>query len=254
MKRSIDYGLVADLYDSYVAVTSDIPFFMAEASRCDGPVLELMSGTGRVSIPLIEAGVPLTCVDYSREMLARLCAKVHDRSGLLRAVLADVRALPFARDFALAILPFNSFGEIIDYEGQLAGLRSIRGVLNERGVFICTLHNPSVRLRSVDGELRTVARSPHPSGEGELVLRTRLSFDERTRVVSGLQLLEERAADGILRRERRMGIQFALPTREEFEERARSAGFIIDSLCGDYDRSSYDEQTSPYMIWRLSVA
>ena len=254
MKRSIDYGPVADLYDSYVAVTSDIPFFIAEASKSGGPVLELMSGTGRISLPLMEAGIPLTCVDYSREMLARLRAKLASRSQPLRVVMADVRALPFARRFALAILPFNSFGEIIDREGQLAALRSIRASLSEGGVFVCTLHNPHLRLRSVDGEMRTLAHSRHPSGTGELVLRAQLSFDEPTRVVSGVQVLEERAANGALLGERRMRIQFALPSREELEERARSAGFVIDSLFGDYDRSSYEEQTSPYMIWRLSAA
>lgn len=40
---------VADIYDSYVTTTDDIPFFVEESRKAAGPVLELMAGTGRVS-------------------------------------------------------------------------------------------------------------------------------------------------------------------------------------------------------------
>ena len=48
---------------------ADIPFFREMCADATGDVLELMSGTGRVSLPLLRAGVTLTCVDYSAEML-----------------------------------------------------------------------------------------------------------------------------------------------------------------------------------------
>ena len=51
-----NYDYIADLYDIYVPVTFDIDFFVKETKRSSGEVLELMSGTGRVSIPLLEAG------------------------------------------------------------------------------------------------------------------------------------------------------------------------------------------------------
>lgn len=60
-----NYDYVADLYDVYVPATFDIDFFLKETGQTSGEVLELMSGTGRVSIPLLEAGVKLTCVDLS---------------------------------------------------------------------------------------------------------------------------------------------------------------------------------------------
>ena len=60
-----NYDLVSDLYDIYIPVTFDIDFFIQETKNTPGEVLELMSGTGRVSIPLLEAGVKLTCVDLS---------------------------------------------------------------------------------------------------------------------------------------------------------------------------------------------
>ena len=67
-----NYETIADLYDIYVTDTFDIDFFVNETKKSSGDVLELMSGTGRVSIPLLEAGVKLTCVDISAELNAVL--------------------------------------------------------------------------------------------------------------------------------------------------------------------------------------
>ena len=68
----IDYDRVADVYDLYVTSELDISFYVEEATKARGKVLELMCGTGRVSVPLLEAGVDLTCVDVSTGMLPRI--------------------------------------------------------------------------------------------------------------------------------------------------------------------------------------
>jgi SAM-dependent methyltransferase len=66
MNKSIDFDEVADIYDDL-----DIGFFIEQFKGKKCGVLELMCGTGRVSIPLIQNGVDLTCVDYSPKMLGR---------------------------------------------------------------------------------------------------------------------------------------------------------------------------------------
>jgi len=43
----MDYDRVAHLYDAYVQTELDIPFFLDEARKARGPVLELMCSTGR---------------------------------------------------------------------------------------------------------------------------------------------------------------------------------------------------------------
>lgn len=63
--KSIDFNFVADLYDSYVKVDFDLDFYEKLVSNCNGKCLELMCGTGRVSIPLLKQNIDLTCVDYS---------------------------------------------------------------------------------------------------------------------------------------------------------------------------------------------
>ena len=61
--KPIDFDSVAVLYDIYVRTDFDIPFWLREAKTVAGKVLELTCGTGRVSLPLLRAGVDLTCVD-----------------------------------------------------------------------------------------------------------------------------------------------------------------------------------------------
>jgi SAM-dependent methyltransferase len=248
---SIDYSGIADLYDSLVRFEDDIPFFLEAAKRSPGPVLELMSGTGRVSIPLLQAGIPLTCVDYSPEMLAVLRNKIDTLNLTGQAVLADIRKLSFVDRFTLAFLPFNSFSELITEPDQAEALDAVHRSLKDDGRFICTLHNPLVRLRTIDGELRTMNRFPHPSGRGEVVFRIRLDYDAAARLASGVQYFDEYDEEGILSDRRTMELRFALPGRHEFEKLAASAGFKTLSLHGDYLGAEYRQRESPFMIWVL---
>ena len=47
MKNSINFDLVADIYDYYVNVDFDIPFYLNETKDFNEEILELMCGTGR---------------------------------------------------------------------------------------------------------------------------------------------------------------------------------------------------------------
>ncbi|MGI6082914.1 MAG: methyltransferase domain-containing protein [Limnochordia bacterium] len=121
----INYDEIADLYDAGVKADYDVSFFKEEASRIAGPVVELTSGTGLLSIPLIEAGVDLTCVDFSQGMLDVLIRKLEKRG--LHAVIhrADISRLDLPERYELAILPFHSFMEIVGEERQNAALAGV---------------------------------------------------------------------------------------------------------------------------------
>ncbi len=243
----IDYDRIAEIYDLYAATELDVPFFLDQARRADGPVLELMAGTGRLSLPLLRAGLALVCVDASPGMLDVLRRKL-DAAGLhAEVVCADVRALSLPRRFDLAILPFNAFMELLTPEDQGAALRSIAGCLRPGGRFVCTLHNPAVRARACDGALRLTGRFPWDGGA--LLVS---AFERREgALVRREQLFEFFGADGVLRETRLLEMPFALIERREFEALAAAAGLRVVSLFGDYDLRGFDADTSPYLIWIL---
>src|SRR5215212_9132183 len=116
-----DYAPFYDWENAQTLGRRDVPFWRNLALNSGGTVLELGCGTGRISLPLARAGVPLVGVDRSTAMLAfarrRMArGRLHNQ---LRLVQADIRHLPFppapskpkradARDrFAMVMAPYG---------------------------------------------------------------------------------------------------------------------------------------------------
>ena len=249
MSKLNDYDAVADIYDTYVRADFDLEFFVQEVARVPGPVLELMAGTGRVSQSVAEVRGDLTCVDSSLRMLQVLKSKTAPTAA--RVACADVRALPLRPRYALALIPFHSFAELIEREDQLRTLREIHRVLVPAGRFVCTLHNPAMRTQSLTGQSTLRGSFALPSGEGTVELWTEESFDAVTRVAESLQDCRIFDAAGELRSERVQKVRFALIERAELEEMAGAVGFRVVELYGDYERSQFSPRESPHMIWTL---
>ncbi len=248
----LDYSQIADLYDVYVTTKEDIPFFLAEARRATGPVLELMCGTGRVTLPLAAEGIAVTCVDSSRPMLSVLRAKLHDRRLQARIVHADVAHLALDGTFPLAIIPFNAFSELRSPDQERSALRAIRQCLAPAGRLIVTLHNPSVRRARIDGQLHILGQFPLRDTGDTLTLQSIETLDPRTGLVSGHQYFEAYDRDGRLVWQRILSVAFRLVNHDEFKDLVRETGFRVEELLGDYARHPVDESTSPFMIWILS--
>lgn len=251
MTDPMDYSRLADVYDSFVRTSFDISFFLNEAKKTQGEVLELMSGTGRVSMPLIEAGVRLTCVDNSPEMLARLREKLEKKRLSAGVRQMDVRDLSLKRMFDLIIIPFHSFAELVSADDQRRALAGIHCHLSPTGRFICTFHNPAMRLKPVDGRLRLLGKYPLQDREGFFLLWLLENYDSKTQTASGLELFEEYDAKGVMRSKRLFETRFRLLEKQQFEDLAQSSGFRVESLYGDYSYKEYEKDSSPFMIWVL---
>ena len=64
------YDKIAHLYDPWSAsVVEDIEFYVEEARRSGGPVVELAVGTGRIAVPIAQSGIAVIGVDSSAGML-----------------------------------------------------------------------------------------------------------------------------------------------------------------------------------------
>lgn len=244
-----NYDYVADLYDVYVPATFDIDFFLKETGQTSGEVLELMSGTGRVSIPLLEAGVKLTCVDLSarsNEILEKKLKQLGLHAGVYTM---DICELNLARTFDMIIIPFHSFAHITSADDQRKPLARIHQHLAPGGTFICTLGNPKVRQKAVDGQLRLLREYPLPDTNGVLLLWVlENQNDQDPQIVEAMQFYEEYDAQGVLHSKRLLELHFRLTGKEQFEELANEAGFRVKALYGDYEYSGFAEE-SPFLIW-----
>lgn len=210
-----------------------------------------MAGTGRVSIPLLEQGVRLTCVDASAEMLAVLRAKAEERGYAPRLVQMDVARLDLGQHYQMILLPFNSFAEIVAPDDQRLALAGIYRHLQDEGVFILTAHNPAVRRKRIDGQLRLWNSAPLRDRPGKLLLWGLENYEPRTNLVNGLQLYEEYDSKGVLQAKRMVETRFVLHEKDALKGLAAGAGFKVLDLFGNYDRSPFHPESSPFMIWKL---
>ena len=81
------YDRIARLYDPWsVSVVEDVPFYLEQARRSGGPVLELGVGTGRLAIPIAADGIRVIGVDASEGML-----EVAREQAALAGVEVDLR-------------------------------------------------------------------------------------------------------------------------------------------------------------------
>src|SRR3954469_21473590 len=68
--RMSAYDKIARLYDPWSrSVVEDVSFYVEEAVRSGGPMLELGVGTGRIPVPAAAAGIDVVGIDTSAGML-----------------------------------------------------------------------------------------------------------------------------------------------------------------------------------------
>ncbi len=250
MKEPIKFDRVADIYDYYVNVDFDIPFFLKETENFKGEILELMCGTGRVSVPLLDSGRQMTCIDYSKGMLDSFAQKTGNKKYAVNLVQMDVTKLDLGKKFGLSILPFHSITEILSTELQIQALQSIASHLDQNGIFILTLQNPKTRLKLADGLLRILGKFPIDK-ERQMIVSCMNQYHEREKIVSGFQFYEICDSANIMVEKRVLEINFKPISDSELRDMIRVAGLELTEMYGDYAYGSFDENTSNFMICKM---
>jgi SAM-dependent methyltransferase len=248
--RNVDWDAVAPYYDAYVRATFDVPYFLDLARRAHGPVLELMCGTGRLTLPLVEAGHEVTGVDASPALLARLAAKLREHGLTARLVESDVRTFALGREFALVFVGFHAFAEVLGADERARAMRAIRPHVAPGGTLALAMHNPPVRAANVHDDRRTMGT--FPLGEGTLEVSSRWRI-EGTRV-HGLQRFRELDRAGGLVGNLEVPIAFDLVPPEELVESASRVGLRLRRVLGDYDGAPFDPAASPFAVLEFTPA
>jgi SAM-dependent methyltransferase len=140
------YDAIAELYDPWSrSVTEDVDFYVAEARKARGPVVELGVGTGRIAVPTARAGVRVIGVDSSRGMLD-VCRRRGDEAGvgnLLDLRVGDLRRPPVAERVRLVTAPFRSFLHLGSDAERREVLEAARGLLEPGGRLVFDVFTPS---------------------------------------------------------------------------------------------------------------
>lgn len=246
--KNIDFGFVADIYDDYVNVDFDIPFYKSLCKRYHGNFLELMCGTGRVSLPLIEEGINLTCVDYSQEMLDVFIKKPSGEKAAL--FCQDVCELDLNEKFEFIFIPFNSFSEITDSEKRKQAVKKVIEHLADNGDFLITLYNPEYRIKSADGNMKCLGKFDI-SNDRTLIVTSYNSYDSASSRIYGTQFYEIYDHNNKLVDKRFLNIAFSLVSMDEINGLCEEFGLSFKEIYGDYNFGEFNDK-SQFMNFLLT--
>jgi SAM-dependent methyltransferase len=107
----------------------------------DGAALELAVGTGRVALPLQEAGVPVAGIELSEAMAARLLEK----DPGFAVTVGDMASTRVPGEFALVYLVFNTLGNLLTQDEQVVCFVNAAAHLRPGGRFVVEMGVPDLR-------------------------------------------------------------------------------------------------------------
>jgi SAM-dependent methyltransferase len=185
----------ADVYDDWYAGVSDVESTvervaaLARRAAGDGvtaspaPVLELGGGSGRLAVPLAQAGVPMWTVDASPAMVQRLRAKPGGHR--VHAVVGDMAALPLSSGarFGVVLCAFNTLFNLTTADAQRRCLAGVAERLDpDRGRLVVEAFVPPAPDDAVGDAIGAV--EPRHIGVDEVVL-TVSRLDPATHTITG---------------------------------------------------------------------
>ncbi|MEM0449929.1 MAG: class I SAM-dependent methyltransferase [Methanomassiliicoccales archaeon] len=235
-----EYHVMAKYYDVwYEDFTEDIEFYRTLAERTGGPILELMCGTGRVMIPLADAGFEITGVDRSSAMLDRLSAKVELIGGRvernIEVVEGDVRSFRLEKRYRLAIVPFNSFLHLIEKKDQVDALRNISRHLLDGGVLALSVFNP--QFNRPENLVRH--RGTKVTSKGEIISKFEAQTFDLSHMTTTVHFFYDISRQDKEMRRVTTSMTLKLMTHQNMLELLDECGFAVEATYGDYAFSPF---------------
>jgi len=236
---------VAGRYDDDVAAVIDVGTLtrtvdvLAELAG-DGAALELAIGTGRVGLPLAARGVPVTGIELSPPMVDELRAK--DGGADLPVTIGDMTTTSVDGRFRLVYLVFNTIGNVMTQDRQVACFTNAAAHLEPGGSFVVEVGVPDLRLLPPGEDARVFAHAPGYVG-----------YDRYTDLVAQQAVSHHFVVEGPDAHETRTPFRYVWPS--ELDLMARLAGMSLRHRWAGWDRSPFTgESTSHVSVWQMPAA
>ena len=253
----VDIYSIAEFYDYVVPYRDrpDVAFFVEAAKEAGTPVLEVGCGTGRILIPTARAGVQITGLDLSPNMLEvgrrRLLAEAEDVRSRALLIQGDMRTFELPEQFRLVTLPFRPFQHLTTVKDQLACLERIQRHLVEAGRLILDIFNPKMEALTADNVGVEMSDEPEftmPDGRKVIRRHKIVSRDVANQIQQVELIYYVTHPDG---RQERLVQAFPMRYlfRFEAEHLLARAGFEVENLYADYDKSPYGSKYPGELIF-----
>lgn len=224
----------------------DVEFYRQYARKMGGNVLEIACGTGRVTIPLAEAGFDVWGIDLSFPMLSILKRKMQSLDSSIARKMhisqADMADFELRRRFDLIIVPFRAFQALTSEERIRSCLGQIRSHLKDDGIFILDVFKPDWRMDeswvSTEEQFDWV-KNDEPGGRTIIRTRLRRSIDTVNQIIHPEIVYYIEDASGA---RERIAEELSLKYYYQYQMEVLLivSGFTIRESFGYYDKRSTD--------------
>jgi SAM-dependent methyltransferase len=237
----------AEVYDDWYDDPAETAEIVAFLSRCAGPpesagpLLELGVGTGRLALPLAEAGYDVRGVDASPAMVGHLRAK--PGGAALPVAVGDMAGVPVPprpgapddRCHGVFVASSTFFG-LATEEAQARCLARVHDELVPGGWLVVSAFVPADRVR--EGTAATVGLR---SMTADRVVLTADRFDAATQTVTG-QFIDI-SEQGI--RLRPVHIRYLWP--DQLDALAAAAGLVFEQRWASWRREPFAEDSGGHV-------
>jgi SAM-dependent methyltransferase len=195
------------------------------------PALELAIGTGRIGLPLSQAGVQVAGIDLSEAMVAQLRAK--PGGDAIPVAIGDMAHLRVPGEFGLVYLVFNTIGNLTTQDEQVSCFENAAAHLVPGGRFVIEVGLPPLR-RLTPGD------SHHVFAFGD----EHIGVDEIDPVSQGMVSHHWSPQNGWAS----LPFRYAWPA--ELDLMARIAGMRLRHRWADWDRSPFTADSEKHVsVW-----
>ena len=247
------YRISAEHYDADYRArghVDDIPLYVELAQASGGPVLEMGCGTGRITIPIARAGVPIHGIDMSDNMLRQLRQSLsHEPQAvqdLVRVQQGDIRAALVARDVPLVIAPFRVAQHLLSRDDQKTWLRNVKRHLRRGGELVFDVFNPDF-ARMTGTRSHIDVERPLPGGR---VLRRYAEFEARFETqlldIRLTWMIEDESGQRIY--ERKADFQMRWYLRAELENLLELEGFEVVDYWGGFRHEAFGAGSTEQVV------
>jgi SAM-dependent methyltransferase len=204
-------------------------------------VLEFAVGTGRIAAPLAARGVPVSGIELSKAMAARVPGKPGGEA--VKVTIGDMRTTRVPGEFSLVFLVFNTICNVTTQDGQVEVFRNAAAHLRPGGLFLIEVGLPSLRRLPPGQDTVPFAVAPDGKGGGYV------GFDQYDVVTQQFTSNHVTVFPDGTGRFRRIPFRYVWPS--ELDLMARVAGMRLKHRWADWDRSELTpESTKHVSVWQ----
>jgi SAM-dependent methyltransferase len=242
----------AEFYDILHADISDVKALIRIAQKGGPHVLELGSGTGRILLPMAKAGMNVTGIEISQDMIDIANQKLDQEQLAIKErckiVKGDVLDFNLDATFDLILASCNFVNHFTDYKSLKKMFAQVRNHLKDDGVFLVDCSLPDLPAMVAANHKQEIFEFDNSEKGTKIIDRFTPSYDFVNQLEHDYIVLEEYKEGQLLRREEcKETLSFYFPREMIFL--LESEGFTVFHQQGSLHKDISIDQDSEEMVF-----